>query len=100
MTHAAGLNAEVLSQATIHQHAALYGLCVVGEALHCVSPNTRSLALHLPWNKAYAMRNRIIHSYWKIDITIVAGVIERDLPPLVDDLRTLIARMEEGVVAP
>jgi uncharacterized protein with HEPN domain len=98
--HAGGLTAEALSEAAQALHAALYGICVVGKALHRVSVETRSLAPELPSTKAYALRNRIVRSYWKIDTTIIADVIERDLPPLAADLHALVARIDAGTASP
>jgi uncharacterized protein with HEPN domain len=100
MTHAAGLSANTPTEAARTLHATLYAICVLGEALHRVSLETQSLAPQLSWKKAYALRNRIVHSYWRIDATIIADVIERDLPPLVADLHALIARIDKGEASP
>jgi uncharacterized protein with HEPN domain len=36
----------------------------------------------VPWAKVVGMRNRIVHAYFDVDLTIVWEVIQRDLPDL------------------
>jgi len=42
------------------------------------------------------MRNIIVHSYWQIDLGIIADVIENRLDPLITELERLIAFVERA----
>jgi uncharacterized protein with HEPN domain len=42
------------------------------------------------------MRNIIVHSYWLIDLEIVADVIENRLDPSIRELEKLIAFIERS----
>jgi uncharacterized protein with HEPN domain len=42
------------------------------------------------------MRNIIVHSYWLIDLEIIADVIENRLGPLIEELEKLIAFIERA----
>lgn len=92
--NAGGLSANALAKAAQLQHAALFDLVVIGEALSKVPPAIRSAAPELPWNAIINLRNIIVHSYWQIDLEIVADVIENRLDPLNAELDALIALVE------
>src|SRR5438270_135265 len=91
---AGGLSAEVLAQARQPQHAALFDLVVIGETLNKVSAELKTAAPNLPWRTVTNLRNIIAHSYWQIDLEIIAKVIENDIGPLIAELTKLIAFVE------
>jgi uncharacterized protein with HEPN domain len=91
---AGGLSANVLAAAKQPQHAALFDLVVIGEALSKVSAEVKSAAPDLPWKSIINLRNIIVHSYWQIDLEIIVDVIENDLDPLLKELTSLIAFVE------
>ncbi len=92
--HAGGLDAETLAQAPQPLHAALYGLTVIGEALSYVSPTIKALAPEIRWRSMTSMRNILVHAYWQVDLTIVADVVENELPRLDGALVDLQRRIE------
>ena len=59
---------------------------VVGEAASRVTAETRAEMPNVPWADIVAMRNRLIHTYFDIDLDIVWSTIEVDLPSLVAEL--------------
>lgn len=48
---------------------------IVGEAAGHLSPETQAMAPELPWPKIRAMRNRLAHGYFEIDLGIVAAAV-------------------------
>jgi uncharacterized protein with HEPN domain len=46
----------------------------------------------IPWSNITAMRNRLIHVYFDIDLDRVWDTIVDDLPPLIDNLEKQISR--------
>jgi len=44
----------------------------------------------MPWQFARGMRNRLVHSYDKIDLDALWDTIEHDLPPLIAELRRIL----------
>jgi uncharacterized protein with HEPN domain len=95
---AGGLSSDILAEAIQPQHAALYDLIIIGEALNKVTPEIKAVAPNLPWKAAIEQRNVIVHGYWQIDLEIIADVIKNDLEPLIAELDKLIefvARMEK-----
>jgi uncharacterized protein with HEPN domain len=92
--NAGGLSADTLADAKQPQHAALYDLVVIGEALSKVSSAVKSAAPEIPWRAIINLRNIIVHSYWQVDLVIIADVIANHIDPLVVDLDGLIAFVE------
>jgi uncharacterized protein with HEPN domain len=92
--NAGGLRAETLA-ARQPQHAALFDLVIIGETLNQVSTEVQKAAPDLPWRQIADMRNLIVHSYWTIDLEIIADVIKNRLDPLIEELERLIAVIEK-----
>jgi uncharacterized protein with HEPN domain len=92
--NAGGLSASALAEAKQPQHAALFDLIVIGETLNFISPEIKQAAPDLPWRSINGLRNIIVHSYWQIDLEIIADIIKNRLDPLIAELDKLIALVE------
>lgn len=64
---------------------------IMGEAAGKVSPEGRAEIADLPWHSIIAMRNRLIHAYFDIDLDRVWETVTDDLPPLIDILRRVLS---------
>ena len=64
---------------------------IIGEAANKVSPEGRALCPNLPWPSLIGMRNRIVHAYFDIDLNRVWDTVTEDLPPLMSELRAVLA---------
>jgi len=62
---------------------------IVGEAASAVSQESRDQHPEIPWRSIVAMRNRLIHGYFAIDLDRVWDTITDDLPPLVAALQAI-----------
>jgi uncharacterized protein with HEPN domain len=92
--NAGGLQADVLASVPQPLHAALYDLVIIGETLNKVSNEIKSAAPSLGWRSIYNLRNIVVHAYWRVDLELIADVIENRLEPLIADLDQLIAFVE------
>lgn len=59
---------------------------IVGEAASQVSEETRAQLPGLPWADMIAMRHRLVHAYFEINLDILWQTVQQDLPPLVTAL--------------
>jgi uncharacterized protein with HEPN domain len=66
---------------------------IIGEAASGLSDETRRELPDVPWPDIVAMRNRLIHGYPTVNLALVWGVIEKDLPPL---RRSVTSALEHG----
>ncbi len=64
------------------QDAVLRNLEILGEAVKSLSPELREAHPDIPWRQIAGMRDRLIHGYFAVNLELVYGVIERDLPVL------------------
>jgi uncharacterized protein with HEPN domain len=62
---------------------------IIGEAASTVTPETRENYPAIPWRDIVAMRNRLIHAYFDIDLDRVWDTITDDLPKLITELEKL-----------
>lgn len=67
---------------------------IVGEAASKVSRELRSRSPEIPWADIVSMRNRLIHSYFDVNLDIVWQTVTEELPPLVTQLEKLLASSE------
>jgi uncharacterized protein with HEPN domain len=69
---------------------------VIGEAAGRVSDDTRSQISSVPWPLVIAMRNRLIHGYFDVDVDRVWDTVVNDLPPLIAAVETYLAGERPG----
>ncbi len=64
---------------------------IIGEAATHVSDETQQSLPGVPWRIAKAMRNRLVHVYFDVDINILWSTVANDLPGLVIVLEKALA---------
>lgn len=62
---------------------------IIGEAASRITKESRELYPQVPWANIVAMRNRLIHVYFDIDLDRVWDTITDDLPALINLLEKL-----------
>lgn len=75
-------NQSELESDIVRRSAILRWLEIVGEAAANVSDATRAAHPEVPWREIVAMRNRLIHAYPDVNMSLVWVVVERDAPAL------------------
>jgi len=68
---------------------------IMGEAAAKISELFRQKYSTLPWREMVAMRNRLIHGYFDINLDIVWQTVTVELPPLVAELETILNEQEK-----
>jgi uncharacterized protein with HEPN domain len=63
---------------------------IIGESANQISAEIEEKYLDIPWNLMRAMRNRIVHVYFSIDVRLLWDTIQNDLPPLIPMLEKLL----------
>lgn len=59
---------------------------IIGEAASRISEETRRQFPSVPWAKVVGIRNRLIHAYADVDLSIVWATVTTALPELVREL--------------
>ena len=68
---------------------------IVGEAANKVSRDLRAKSPEIPWVDIVAMRNRLIHGYFDINLDIVWQTVTAELPPIIAQLEELLSSSTE-----
>lgn len=63
---------------------------IMGEAGARVAKECQNEFPQIPWENIIAMRNRLIHAYFDIDLDRVWDTVTDDLPPLVEELEKIL----------
>jgi len=73
--------------------AVLHCLAVIGEALSALTPEAYASLTSLPSSQPRAMRNVIVHEYWRVDPAAIWTTVSRDLPALREEAARLLAEL-------
>jgi uncharacterized protein with HEPN domain len=63
---------------------------IIGEAAIRVSDDLKEEYPYIPWHPIAGTRNRLIHGYFDVDLSIVYHIAKNDLPPLIEQLNCLL----------
>ncbi|MBI4337512.1 MAG: DUF86 domain-containing protein [Chloroflexi bacterium] len=85
-----GLDYEAFASDQKVVHAVLYNLAILGEAVRSVPPEVQTKYTDVPWARARAMRNKVIHEYHGVSLPILWDTITVDLPALASLLQAML----------
>jgi uncharacterized protein with HEPN domain len=63
---------------------------IIGEAASRLSQSTLEKYPEIPWAEIIAMRNILVHAYFKVDPDEVWAVIQKDIPALENKIRKIL----------
>jgi uncharacterized protein with HEPN domain len=70
--------------------AVIRNLEIIGEAANNLPKEITIVNSNIPWDKIIAMRNKVIHEYFGVDVDILWQTIKEDLPELRKQIRKLL----------
>jgi uncharacterized protein with HEPN domain len=65
---------------------------IIGEAAARIGKETKERNPQIPWAQIVAMRNRLVHLYFDIDLDQVWKAVTEDLPALVTQLQEMLEK--------
>ena len=93
-----GMDEADFLRSEIAQDAVIRNFKVIGEASRNIERDHPAFAAanpKLPLSIAYEMRNALAHGYFKVDLRLVWNTIQRDLPPLQQEVRKAVVAMTQ-----
>ena len=63
---------------------------IMGEAAAGISDELKEAHLNVPWHQMTAMRNRLIHGYFDINLDVVWQTVNGDLPSLIQQINAIL----------
>jgi uncharacterized protein with HEPN domain len=92
--YVAGIDIAAFMKDERTQDAVIRSIEIIGEAakqVRSADPEFAKRHAHIPWELLYGMRNRIVHDYFEIDLTVVWQTVQLDLPVLRPQIAALVA---------
>ena len=77
--------------------AAVWQICVTGEAANRIEQGIQQQAPEVAWRRMADMRNVLIHQFYEIDYGIVWRAVQEDLRPLIASIRRLRDNQNSGL---
>jgi len=77
------------------QSALCMKLEIIGEAARLVSEECKANHPEIPWGDIVGLRHRIVHEYFRLDLDIIWQIVQRDIPPLIQQIEPLIPPEKE-----
>ena|SRR3989344_8559359 len=71
------------------QDAVVRELEIIGEAVGALSASLKKNFPYLPWRKIRAMRNKLVHEYFSINLTIVWNTLKKSVPLLKKSMKEI-----------
>jgi uncharacterized protein with HEPN domain len=75
--------------------AVLRNFEVMGEATKNLPESFQETHDHVPWTEMAGMRDRLIQGYATVDLEIIWTTIQRDIPEILTDVRSVMADLDE-----
>ncbi|MCI9586017.1 MAG: DUF86 domain-containing protein [Bacilli bacterium] len=70
--------------------ACAFNISQIGELVNDISDETKNIYPDIPWKSIKGMRNKIVHDYDNVDLSVLWNTIINDLPNLNTQLKNII----------
>lgn len=87
---------DVLMADEFAQWAVTTPLYNIGEQVYQLTQGLKAKYPEQPWNAVSGMRHRLVHEYEGINWTMIVEIVFEDMPGFVQDVRKIIAEIEEN----
>ena len=85
-----GVDEEEFKRNRLLQDGVIRQVQIIGEATKRLSPGFRERHSHVPWSDIAAMRDKLVHDYFGVDVDTVWLTAIEDLPPLGREIDRLL----------
>src|SRR5579885_1759158 len=89
LSYTEGMDEESFYKNFMVQDAVLRNYEIIGEAAKNIDDDLRNLYPEIPWKKMSGMRDKLIHSYFHVDLQIIWETTTEILPSLLIDLKKI-----------
>lgn len=77
--------------------ACAFSVSQIGELVKEITDETIQKYNNIPWNSIKGMRNRIVHDYENVDLSVLWRTIKESLPDLKNKLKDIILNETETI---
>jgi uncharacterized protein with HEPN domain len=90
IAHTEGLSKEQLEENEILLDSTMFRLIQVSENSDRLTENFKQCHPTIPWRAMKGLRNRIVHEYGNVDLSVVYETVRRDIPALLRELKEIL----------
>ena len=83
------ISKEELGQNEVLLDSMMFRLIQISENSKKLSDNYKEKNSNVPWLAIYGLRNRIVHDYGNVDLSIIFSTLKNDIPELQDLLNEI-----------
>ena len=80
---------DTFSKNTMLIEACVFNLSQIGELARKLDESFTAAHMDIPWSQLRGLRNRIVHDYEGVNLTLAWDIIHEDLPDLIQKLKQL-----------
>ena len=77
--------------------ACAFTVSQIVEIVKEIEEDTMKKYSDIPWNSIKGMRNRIVHDYENVDLSVLWGTIKESLPELKEKLKEIIIAEKDNI---
>lgn len=89
-----GLTWQEFQASILHQYAVAKALENIGEAANKISEDMKLSHPEIPWTQIVALRHRIAHDYFSLDLFRIWEIVQHDVPALIEMLEHVVPSEE------
>lgn len=67
---------------------------MISEAVRSLPEEVKARAVDVPWASIAGLRNVVVHEYFRVDRTVIEGIIDRELVALRQAIQTCLLEDE------
>lgn len=90
IAHTSGKTKEKIESEEVLIDSIMFRLVQISENSDKLTPAFKSANANLPWREIKGMRNRIVHDYGFIDMTIIYDTVTKDIPKMYEALKEFV----------
>ncbi len=87
IVHMRDVDLKELNENEVLLDSMLFRMIQISENAKRLSEEYKEENNNLPWNELTGLRNRIVHDYGNVDLSIVFETLKYDIPELMEQLR-------------
>ena len=90
LAHTDGLSQKQLEENEVLLDSVLFRLIQVSENSDKLTDTFKAQHPAIPWRAIKGLRNRIVHEYGNVHLSVVYDTVQNDIPPLLSELKEIL----------
>lgn len=91
VAHTQGLSQKELEDNEVLVDSVMFRLIQISENSDKLSDDFKRAHTAIPWRAMKGLRNRIVHEYGNVDLSVVYDTVQNDIPMLLHELESLMS---------